>query len=121
MGEFIAWLQQYGVPTDGSADGADPDHDGQNNWQEWQADTNPTNAASVLRLTILSDTAPVAITFSSSAARLYTLLWCSNLTANSVWTPVPGQTDMPGNGDAITLTDTNPPAPVFYRVSVRLP
>jgi hypothetical protein len=116
-----AWLQQYGLPTDGSADYTDPDHDGMNNWQEWVADTNPTNAASVLRLTIFSNRPPVAVTFSSSAARLYTLLSCSNLTPSSVWTPVPGQTDKLGNGAVLTLTDTNPPAPAIYRVSVRLP
>ncbi len=118
------WLQQYGLPTDGSVDLTDSDGDLMTTWQEWQADTNPTNGASVLRLTILPDTPPVAVTFSSSAARLYTLLSCTNLVTappGPVWTAVPGRTDIPGNGDVLTLTDQNPTAPAFYRVSVRLP
>jgi hypothetical protein len=45
-----AWLQQYALPTDGSADTADLDGDGLNNWQEWRCQTDPTNALSALRL-----------------------------------------------------------------------
>jgi hypothetical protein len=47
-----AWLQQYGLLTDGSADYTGPDGDGLNNWKEWRCLTDPTNALSVLRLLV---------------------------------------------------------------------
>ena len=45
-----AWLQQYGLPTDGSADHADLDGTGMNVYQDWVAGLNPTNALSVLKM-----------------------------------------------------------------------
>jgi hypothetical protein len=48
--DFYVWLQSYGLPTTASAVYADSDSDRMNNWQEWVAGTNPTNAGSVLRL-----------------------------------------------------------------------
>lgn len=41
-----AWLQQYGLPTDGSADYTDADGDSANNWLEWQFNSVPTNSLS---------------------------------------------------------------------------
>src|SRR5690348_5932034 len=45
-----AWLQQYGLPTDGSADHADLDGTGFNVYQDWIAGLNPTNSLSVLAM-----------------------------------------------------------------------
>ncbi len=121
MGEFIGWLGQHGLPTDGSGDATDPDLDGLNNGQEWQADTDPTNSLSVLRIESIAAGPPVEVQFSvSSSNRLYTLHRATNLDA-APWISVPGQTDVPGTGGWQTLRDTNAVAAGFYRVSVRLP
>ena len=48
---FHTWLASYGLPSNGSADYLDSDGDGMNNWQEYLAGTNPTNAASVFKIT----------------------------------------------------------------------
>src|SRR5208283_2075351 len=47
-----AWLQQYGLPTDGSADYADTDGTGQNNLFKYVAGLDPTNPASVFVLNV---------------------------------------------------------------------
>ena len=51
MSEFIGWLGEYSLPTDGSADQGDPDGDGTQTDAEYAADTNPTNKESVLIIT----------------------------------------------------------------------
>jgi parallel beta-helix repeat protein len=115
-----AWLGQYGLPTDGSADHTDLDGDGLNNWQEWQADTSPTDPASHLSITGASAGPPVSVFLESSATRLYTLLFSKNGTSGP-WLSVPAQTDIPGTGGTLTLTNLTSTAPCFYRVSVRVP
>jgi hypothetical protein len=120
MGEFIGWLQQFGQATDGSADYIDPDHDGLNNWQEWVANTNPTDALSSFRIAAISFGPPVVVQFTSSLDRLYTLKACTNLAA-PVWLDFPGQTGVPGSGGLQSLMDTNVLDLRFYRVGVSLP
>lgn len=120
MGEFIGWLTQYQLPTDGSADSTDADADRLNNWQEWVAHANPTNAASTLLVTGAITRSPSA-TVASFTDRRYTLLRCTALGVATQWNPVVGRTDIPGTGNALTLTDPNPPAAAFYRISVRIP
>jgi hypothetical protein len=69
-----AWLQQYGLPIDGTTDLADADLDGMNNWQEWTCGTDPTNSFSVLKMFAPSNT-PLGLVLSwqSVAGRAYDL------------------------------------------------
>jgi hypothetical protein len=127
-------------PLDGNADGisafdigayeydprlVDSDHDGATDFQEFVADTNPTNALSLFRITAITYSPTVAVFFTSSSRRRYTLLYRTNLAAGKpsdfVWTPVAGQTNVPGSGGVDALRDTNATAPRFYRVRARLP
>jgi len=112
-----AWLQQYGLPTDGSADYADPDHDGLNTWQEWRCQTDPTNALSALRLlSATSAGTTVTVTWQSVAGVSYFLEWSTNLASPFI----PLATGIPGLSGTTTCTDTNAAsvASLFYRVGV---
>ncbi len=120
MSECIGWLQQYDLPTDGSVDATDPDQDGPNNWQEWQADTDPTNEHSYFHIACISYGPPVRVRFRSSSSRVYSLLSRTNLSATD-WREVPGQSDQPGSGGLDVLLDTNVVPEHFYRIGVRPP
>jgi hypothetical protein len=118
-----AWLQSYGLPTDGSADYTDPDRDGMNNWQEWVAGTNPTNAGSVLRMLSAKPTGTtnVVVTWSSASTRAYSLVRATNFLAVPAFSVV--WSNIAGLADTTSFVDTNPPADpaAFYRVIVQPP
>ncbi len=119
-GSYIAWLQQTGQATDGSADYADPDGDGMNNWQEWRTGTDPNDAASVLRLLIPSRSeGGISLTWQSVNGINYfvergTNMGTSPLLFERLATGVPGQSG------TTSFVDTNAPASplLFYRVGV---
>jgi hypothetical protein len=118
-----AWLQQYGLSTDGSADFSDPDHDGANNWQEWLAGTDPTNASSVFKITsaIRTNNPPgIVVTWASQDNRTYSLQRGANLalTAFSII-----QDNIVGQAGTTSYMDTNAvgPGPFFYRIGVKSP
>jgi PKD repeat protein len=114
-----AWLQQYGLPTDGSADFTDPDRDGMNNWQEWRCQTDPTNPLSVLRVLSASPTGTnVTVTWQSVAGVSYCLERSTNLAAGSSFLPLAGVITGQSNTTTYTDTDAATLAPLFYRVSV---
>jgi hypothetical protein len=110
-----AWLEQYGLPTDGSADFTDPDGDGMNNWQEWRCGTDPTSALSALRLLKPVNTGTnVMVTWQSVYGVNYFLERSASL--SSAFTPL--GTNITGQAGTTTYTDTNAvgSGPVFYRV-----
>jgi hypothetical protein len=113
-----AFAQQFGLPTDGSADYSDSDGDGLNNWQEWRAGTDPTNALSVLQLTApVPAPSGVAVTWQSVSGVRYFLERSAGLgTAFSII-----QSNIVSHASATTFTDTNATGggPFFYRVGVQ--
>jgi hypothetical protein len=115
-----AWLQQYGLPNDGSADYADPDHDGLNNWQEWICGTNPTNALSALRMvSALPTTTNTTVTWQSVAGVNYFLERTTHLPLSfTLWA-----SNIVGQASTTSYADTNGtgPGPLFYRVGVQAP
>jgi hypothetical protein len=115
-----AWLQQYGLPTDGSVDFADPDGDGHNNWQEWRAWTNPTNSASALQLfTPLVSTNGLLVRWQSVMSQNYFLQRSSNLGTQAIFTTF--ASNIVGQANSTFYTDTNAlgTGPFFYRIGVR--
>lgn len=115
-----AWLQQYGFPVDGSADFADPDGDGHNNWQEWRSQTDPTNSLSVLRLlSPIADTNGIRVRWQSVAGQNYFLERGGNLGTSPVFTFVAD--NVLGQPDHTSFTDTNTvgPGSFFYRIGVK--
>lgn len=118
-GELFGWLQQSGLPTDGSADVVDTDHDRHNNWQEWLAGTDPTNALSVLWLAspVVTST-NITLTWASVTNRTYTLEQATNLDGAPAFSVL--RSNLLGQPGTTSWTDTNAPVagPRFYQLRV---
>jgi hypothetical protein len=119
VGEFIAWLRQYGLPADGSADHLDSDGDGMDNWREWVAGTNPTNTLSVLELLALTGSlSGVTVTWQSVSNRTYFLERSTNLGALPCFLPL--VSNVLGQAGTTTYTDSDAMGGAFfYRVGVQ--
>jgi len=113
------WEQFYFGHLLGAQASADPDHDGASNLAEWIAGTNPTNAASCLRLLgpTVTATNGVIVRWPSVAGKAYRLERATNLLAgfnaivrsNIIATP-------PTNSEADTAI--LPSKARYYRIEV---
>jgi hypothetical protein len=115
-----AWLEQNGLPIDGSADFADTDGDGANNFDEWNSGTNPTNSLSALRmLTPLINSNALVIRWQSVAGQMYFIERSLSLSARPAFVETIA-TNIVGQAGTTTFTVTNGPGtgPFFYRIRV---
>jgi hypothetical protein len=116
-----AWLEQYGLPTDGSVDFADLDGTAFDVYQDWVAGLNPTNPASVLAMltpTATNNANGITVTWQSVSGISYNLLRSTNLPAFATLQP-----SITGQSGTTSYTDTSATNnfSYFYRVSVFAP
>lgn len=100
-----AWLQRYGLPTDGSAEAADLDRDGHTTWQEWRCGTSPVNAASVLKLQTPSLVRPgLFLSWSGDSNQVYCVERATSLQPPLAFSLL--QTNISGRSPTTDFTDT---------------
>jgi predicted outer membrane repeat protein len=114
--------QHFGSPFGCTTPQADPDHDGQSNYRESIADTDPADSNSVFRaLRIFWESEFWTVEASpSSALRVYSLQSSTNLTVSNSWTVV-GSPHKRGNGGVIRFKNDSDSPVRFERVEVELP
>ena len=113
------WLAEHGWTNDFDAAATnDAEPDGFPTWQEYVADTDPTNDLSFPRMAFVEtwQTNPPIVTWPFSTGRLYQIQWCDDIVAG-VWA-----TQLLGLGIG-EWTDTNPPPATnrYYRTAPSVP
>jgi hypothetical protein len=116
------WSLKYSGGIHGLSPADDPDHDGQNNLQEWIARTDPTNAASYFRTDAFVCTNGVAtLSFTGWASRVYAIDRHDAPLTGGAWIPATSNA-FPGAEGPTFWSDTDAAATSrFYRVRVLLP
>ncbi len=116
----FAWLQRYDLPADGSADYADTDGDGMNNWQEWRSGTVPTDPASVFRLlSVTHSGSGMVLTWSSAFELAYCVERATNLAAQPAFSTLATNIWSYSSTKSYTDTTATNPGPYFYRIRIQ--
>jgi hypothetical protein len=114
------FVQSYGLPLEGRIDS---DGDGMNNWQEAVAGTNPTNAASILKiLSVSHGVSGNIIKWQSVGNKIYNLQRSTNLAIYPAFISIYTNTLVNGPiGPTASFSDTSATNSdsYFYRVGVQ--
>ncbi|MGE4487967.1 MAG: sialidase family protein [Kiritimatiellales bacterium] len=115
-----SWMAQYDLPTDGSADFIDSDGDGMDNYSEWKAGTNPTNALSYFAVAhnpSASDNG-FQLQWNSLTGRTYQIESSTNLLDTPAFQII--RSGIQGSESITEFVDTNSPrnALKFYRITI---
>ena len=118
-----AWRKLYfggsGTTTNSQSDAfADPDHDGLNNYQEFLAGTNPTNAASAFKLTALNPIFLTNVVSLNSSNGIVYRIWSRDNLGNGYWSILADQ--VIGTGANMLFSDPAASSSPnrFYRAEV---
>ncbi len=96
------------------------DGDAHTDYEEYIADTDPTDSNHWFRLTEFSAGMPATVSFDpASARRQYSLFYSTNL-VDGIWAAVSGQVDVVGSGGTGSLAHSNSLPTVFYQIRVGL-
>jgi parallel beta-helix repeat protein len=101
-----AWLQQYGLTNNGTADYTDLDEDGFNNYNEWRAGTMPNNPSSRLKMTTLTNgVSGIIVSWQSVSGVSYFLQRGTSLATQPVFSTI--QSNIVGQAGTTSYTDTS--------------
>jgi hypothetical protein len=124
----VWWLVQHGLGTNEADVIADGDGDWLPTWEEYVAGTDPTQSTSRFHIVITDASANVLVSYSTIGAdgagyedvdRYYDLQDSSDPLSGG-WQPVPGYTNLVGDGSTVTHTNDLSNPSRFYRVKTWL-
>ncbi len=114
----LYWLTENGIPAQAGQAGLDKDGDGFNNFAEYMAGTDPSDANSQFKISITvgADGKPV-LTWTRANYRSYTVFKSSDLSVTDSFVTANGAIQAVGQQNQMTVGDQTD-GPGFYRVKV---